>query len=209
MRDRNLLIGFIVLLSVMIALKLPMNAIALTKFQAYSSEAECRSCHGITVDWHHSLVATGEHGCMDCHTLVYNNTTGQYYPTVIRNCLECHQIESHSDCIACHNATTDVNTSLFGKHSNINSTDGYNNVTNGDCWICHNRRDMNRSSVYLCESCHSNNSGIVSISNSSLIISDLSHGMTTCKNCHAPTSYHNNGTVGPLGTIERILREYS
>jgi hypothetical protein len=74
---------------------------------------------------------------------------------------------------------------------------------------------MDRSHVYLCESCHSNDSGIVEVNDPSLIKSGFMHGMTTCKACHAPSTpgdqtapaYHLNGTVGPLGIVEKILKK--
>jgi hypothetical protein len=66
---------------------------------------------------------------------------------------------------------------------------------------------MDRNHIYLCESCHINVTGIVPINNDTLIKDDFVHGMTTCKVCHAPGGYHINGTVGPLGVVEKILRK--
>jgi hypothetical protein len=49
--------------------------------------------------------------------------------------------------------------------------------------------------------------------NDSRKYNDFMHGsMTTCRACHAPTGgshpgYHQNGTVGPLGLVEKILRK--
>lgn len=134
-------------------------------------------------------------------------------------CWNCHvttgeaPVDFHSDsvtkgggdCISCH-VPADVNISKFAGHANINKTDGEGNVTNNDCVTCHYKKDMNRNSVYLCESCHSNSSGIVPV-NSSLIMSDFMHGITTCKTCHAPTLYHMKGEAGPLGNVETILKK--
>jgi hypothetical protein len=110
------------------------------------------------------------------------------------------------DCVGCH-VPNDVNASKFGRHANINTTDGTGVVSNSDCWTCHYQKDMNRSHVYLCDSCHINSSGIVNVTDPSLIKSDFIHGMTTCKDCHAPIVYHLNGTVGPLGVVENILKK--
>ncbi|CAG1009326.1 MAG: hypothetical protein OIN86_06780 [Candidatus Methanoperedens sp.] len=116
------------------------------------------------------------------------------------------------DCVGCH-VPNDVNDSKFGRHANINTTDGSGVVSNFDCWTCHYQKDMDRSHVYLCDSCHINSSGIVNISNTSLIMSDFMHGsMNTCRACHAPSGgshpgYHQKGTVGPLGVVENILRK--
>lgn len=157
--------------------------------------ADCRNCHGSsTVTLHHNLYPTIV--CDTCH-LMSND---------IRNCLICHPTQNHVNCIACH-YPGDVNISLFGRHANINTSDGNNNVSNNDCWTCHYNKNMNTSNVYLCESCHINNSGIVPIADPSLIKSDFVHGMISCKDCHAPIKYHNNGTTGPLGVIDNILKK--
>jgi len=111
-----------------------------------------------------------------------------------------------NDCISCH-APDDVNISKFARHANINTSDGPDKVTNNDCWTCHYQKDMDRSHVYLCDSCHTNSSGVVKITDLTLIKNDFMHGMTTCKGCHAPTSYHLSGNVGPLGLVENILRK--
>jgi len=154
--------------------------------------------------------ANGEYGILN--KLEYLNQSGDVY------CYGCHGYDSNfkyyrplknmmSDCISCH-AQKDVNTSLFGRHANINTTDGAGVVSNSDCLACHYRQDMNRSNVYLCESCHINSTGIVNITNASLIKSDFMHGNTACRTCHAPTGtgYHQKGSVGPLGTVESISR---
>lgn len=183
-----------------------MSFVTFASYPSYDTETDCRSCHGNTVDRHHLLLVNPAHQCTDCHVMKYDTQNQTYYPEVIRNCLTCHPTQNHIDCIACH-SPVDVNISLFGRHANINISDGEGNVTNNDCWTCHYQKDMNRSNIYLCDSCHSNSSGIVKISDPSLIKSEFSHGMTTCKGCHAPTTYHANGTVGPLGVVENILRK--
>lgn len=186
-----------IILKVIFALFL-ITSMSIVAFAAYT-EADCRNCHGTTVVRHHNLVTNGQYGCTDCH-----NHNGTF--EVIRNCLVCHPTQNHIDCIKCH-SPGDVNISLFGRHANMNTSDGIGNVTNNDCWTCHYQKDMRRSNVYLCDSCHINSSGIVSVTDPSLIMGEFSHGMTTCKGCHAPTTYHVNGTVGPLGLVEKILRK--
>jgi hypothetical protein len=112
-----------------------------------------------------------------------------------------------SDCISCH-SPNDVNTSKFARHANLDTTDGGpNNVTNSDCWTCHYQKDMDRNHVYLCDSCHENSSGIVNVTDPALLKVDFMHGITSCKTCHAPKGYHGKGSVGPLGTVEKILRK--
>lgn len=181
-----------------------MGHVALASDTTYN-ETYCRNCHGYTVDRHHLLFVNGTYQCIDCHAIKYDNQNQTYYE-VIRNCLICHPNQNHIDCITCH-SPADVNISLFARHANINTSDGVGNVTNNDCWTCHYQKDMNRNNIYLCDSCHTNSSGIVNVTDLSLIQSDFSHGMTTCKGCHAPITYHSKGTVGPLGVVENILRK--
>ncbi|PWB55568.1 MAG: hypothetical protein C3F06_02210 [Candidatus Methanoperedenaceae archaeon] len=178
-----------------------------------SLDVQCRMCH----DAMHNIVVKD---CNNCHTIAPANhpiqepVFAKYTPA---QCLNCHgdphnvTFAGGTDCIACH--SQDVNISLFGRHADINTSDGVGNVTNNDCWTCHYQKDMSRSGVYLCESCHINSTGIVNVTNTSLIKSDLMHGMTTCKTCHAPSTpgfpaspaYHLNGSVGPLGVVEKIF----
>jgi len=179
-------------------------------------DIQCRMCH----DAMHDITVKN---CRDCHTTAPINHPiqeplfDQYTPA---ECLNCHG-DPHvvtsaggTDCIACH--SQDVNISLFGRHGKINDSNLAGNVTNDDCWTCHYQKDMNRSNVYLCESCHINSTGIVNVTNTSLIKGDFMHGMTTCKTCHAPATpgfpkapaYHLNGSVGPLGLVEKILEKF-
>ena len=180
-------------------------------------DIQCRMCH----DAMHDITVKN---CRNCHTTApFNHPIqeplfAQYTPAECLNCHgDPHKVTSAggTDCIACH--SKDVNISLFGRHAKINDSNEAGNVTNDDCWTCHYQKDMNRSNVYLCESFHSYNSGIVNVTDPALIKSDLMHGMvTTCKACHAPATpgfptapaYHLNGSVGPLGLVERILEKF-
>lgn len=177
-------------------------------------DIQCRMCH----DSMHEITVKD---CHNCHSVAPVNHPikepefAKYTPVQCLNCHgDPHKVTSAggTDCVACH-SPGDVNISLFGRHAIINDSNGGGNVTNDDCWTCHYQKDMNRSNVYLCESCHINNTGIVNVTNTSLIKNDFMHGMTTCKACHAPATtgdptapaYHLNGTVGPLGLVESIL----
>lgn len=179
-------------------------------------DIQCRMCH----DAMHEITVRG---CHNCHTIAPVNhpiKEPEFAQKTPAQCLECHgdphEVTSAggTDCIACH-SPSDVNISLFGRHADINTSDGGGNVTNYDCWTCHYQKDMLRSNVYLCESCHNNSSGIVPVTNTSLIKSDFMHGMITCKACHAPATpdipnaaaYHLKGTAGPLGLVESIIRK--
>jgi len=174
-----------------------------SRLHVWNSEPYCTNCHaligepalaGPTLPSHSftSLVKNDNSICLECHG--GQDTHGHTVASV-----------NGTDCISCH-SPGDVNISLFGRHEKI-----YNsiveNVTNDDCWTCHYKKDMNRSNVYLCEACHSGIGGIVPIENASLIMNDFMHGTTACKVCHAPSGYHQQGTVGPLGLVEKILRK--
>ncbi len=168
-----------------------------------SPDIQCRMCH----DAMHSITIKD---CQNCHTTAPVNhpikepVFTQYTPA---QCLACHgdphkvTAAGGTDCISCH-APGDVNTSKFARHANINTSDGSGIVTNNDCWTCHYQKDMNRSHVYLCDSCHKNSSGVVKVNDPSLIVGTLTHASNTCKSCHAPDTYHVQGTVGPLGRVE-------
>jgi hypothetical protein len=182
-------------------------------------DVQCRMCH----DAMHEITVKD---CKNCHATVpvqhpiNEPFFSEYTPA---QCLECHgdphRVTSAggTDCIACHSGddthSGDVNISLFGRHSNINASGGEGNVTNDDCWTCHFNKDMSRSNVYLCESCHINSTGGIVPVGDSLVISNLMHGNTACRTCHAPAkppgvpAYHLNGSVGPLGLVEKILRK--
>ncbi|OFY74376.1 MAG: hypothetical protein A2V46_14875 [Bacteroidetes bacterium RBG_19FT_COMBO_42_7] len=178
-------------------------------------DVQCRMCH----DAMHSITIKD---CRNCHTIAPTNhpikepVFTEYIPSQCLNCHgDPHKVTSAggTDCIACH--SHEVNISLFGRHANINTSDGDGNVTNYDCWTCHYQKDMSRSNVYLCESCHINSTGVVNVTDTSLIKSDFMHGMSACKTCHAPATpnnaaaYHQNGTVGPLGVVEIIVMKKS
>jgi hypothetical protein len=177
-------------------------------------DVQCRMCH----DAMHEITVKDCHNCHSTVPVIHPIKEPLFSEYKPEQCLECHgdphEITGATNCIACH-SPGDVNISLFGRHGKINDSNGAGNVTNDDCWTCHFKKDMNRSNVYLCESCHINSTGIVNITNTSFIKSDFMHGMTTCKTCHAPATpgvpnapaYHLNGTVGPLGLVEKILRK--
>ena len=167
----------------------------------------CSQCHNPEHDIKSMIMDAAE--CKNCHSGIAHNNGAK--------CTNCHGSDPHNvtlaggtECIACH-VPDDVNISKFARHANVNESDGKGYITNNDCWTCHYNKDMNRNNVYLCEDCHLNSTGIVPV-NTSLIKNDLMHGgMTTCKGCHGPTTtgYHQNGTVGPLGLVEKILRKFS
>ncbi|MBU3966289.1 MAG: hypothetical protein KKG76_02780 [Euryarchaeota archaeon] len=155
--------------------------------------------------YNHSIPSYQDKDCKACHgSLLSSGANMSEFQ---------HNVGGGDNCIYCH-VPDDVNTSIFARHANMDTTDGgLNNVTNSDCWTCHYQKDMDRSNVYLCESCHINSTGIVTVTDPALIESNFMHkqDITTCRTCHAPAkppnvpAYHLNATVGPLGLVERIL----
>jgi len=164
-------------------------------------DIQCRMCHN---PMHNITVKT----CRDCHSIAPTNHVikeplfSQYTTS---QCIQCHE-DPHrvtiggGSCIDCHQ--NDVNISKFARHANLNTSDGQDVVSDYDCWTCHRNKDMNKNNVYLCESCHINNSGVVPVTDPVLIIPDFSHGPQQCKNCHAPVKYHMEGRVGPKGLMD-------
>jgi hypothetical protein len=89
-------------------------------------------------------------------TQITGGTHNWYTGNDNSKCWNCHvstgkvPVDFHSDsmrggggeeCIGCHRVDqgnySAINITTFGKHSNVNRTDGTNNLTNSDCLTCH------------------------------------------------------------------------
>ncbi len=174
---------------------------------------------------------------------ISTSTKRQHNETLTSQCDACHNnggvtslalVDFHNSsvqpgaggsCISCHSAPLTryyVNTSLFGRHANVDITDGMNNVTDADCMVCHYGAAngtmrmasgaANHSNTYFCEDCHTSaGQGPVKpnpVTPSNPLIKDgLSHGLADCKWCHLagdsqprPLSpelrYHAGGAAG-------------
>ena len=112
----------------------------------------------------------------------------------------------YDDCLSafCHSADTfsgypAIDTSVFGVHRDINTTDGVGNISNGDCTVCH--YDVSNMftpgftvATYTCENCHINNiSGIVPADR--IVHNHIPNGSTnisltgaSCGDCHNKTA---------------------
>ena len=103
----------------------------------------------------HDITGYNAEDCRNCHTSG-SGTDGQKLHSV--------SASATGGCIACHsnNATRYyANTSLFGRHANVNATGGPNNVTDDDCKTCHfgtadgtmkmKLGAANYSNTYFCE----------------------------------------------------------
>ncbi|MCX9080696.1 MAG: immune inhibitor A [Candidatus Methanoperedens sp.] len=166
-------------------------------------DVQCRMCH----DSMHDIKVKA---CQSCHIsapVSHPISDPAFSSYTATDCLKCHG-DPHNvtggSCIGCH-STNDVNVSKFGRHTDIDISDGAGIVTDKDCGTCHYNKDMNKSHIYLCDACHSNSTGIVSVNDPMLIKGNLSHDAQSCKSCHAPVKYHMNGTAGPKGFIDTLL----
>jgi hypothetical protein len=139
----------------------------------------------------HDITGYNAEDCRNCHT----SGTGTEPQKL-------HSVSASATggCIGCHsnNATRFyANTSLFGRHANVNTTGGINNVTDDDCKTCHfgsangsmkmKLGAANYSNTYFCNDCHvsggRNPAEYANIS-SPYRKDGLSHGSTNCEWCH-------------------------
>jgi nitrate/TMAO reductase-like tetraheme cytochrome c subunit len=153
--------------------------------------ADCRGCHtsgsGTNAQKLHSVSASATGGCIACHTGIAPENPGH------------------------------INISLYGRHANVNISDGIGNLTDIDCKTCHfgsangsmkmKSGAANSSNTYFCEACHTS-AGTGPIHPTDLIKDGLQHGSTNCQWCHIAGAllprplditlrYHSKG---PLGT---------
>jgi hypothetical protein len=170
-----------------------------------STKADCILCHiqkdprfvsapGLPLS-HPILSGSGIGECYGCH----GSGPGSQPQKL-------HSVEpTGGGCIGCHsNEATryNVNTSLFGNHKNVNTSDGDSvNVTDSDCKTCHYGSfpmvlgAANSSNTRYCNFCHSTTAPIVA---------SISHGATDCKWCHAAGDqpnyrYHSTTSGAPQG----------
>jgi hypothetical protein len=199
------------------------------------------SFHDLTTELGDAYNGTTKADCIICHVEKSpqfvaapnppHETSGE-----MQNCRTCHTSGSGTDpqklhsvtafatggCIGCH--SFEVNTTLFGKHAKINTSDdpNPNNVTDGDCKICHfgaadgsmkmRLNAANSSNTYFCNDCHvpggRNGAQYANISVSyRKSVMPPGHGKTDCTWCHLAgaslprqlrddLNYHPNGPKG-------------
>ncbi|VVB51776.1 Cytochrome c7 c [uncultured archaeon] len=203
------------------------------------------SFHDLTTELGDAYNGTTKADCFICHVQKSPQFVAAPSPThditgyTVEDCRNCHTSGTGTEpqklhsvsasatggCIPCHsnNATRYyANTSLFGRHANVNTTDGLNNVTDADCKTCHfgsadgsmkmKLGAANYSNTYFCDDCHvsggRNPDEYVNISSAfRKSIMPPGHGLADCKWCHLagasltrPLSpelrYHPNGPRG-------------
>lgn len=92
---------FTLLSVVLFALASPVTAQTSPVFQI--NEQFCRTCHQITVDFHHILAQERGLPCLGCHGPLVQTPRGLFEFPVIRDCLRCHGSSPHAiSCRLCH-----------------------------------------------------------------------------------------------------------
>jgi len=101
-------------------------------------------------------------------------------------------------CITCHETYTGsigINKSSYGRHANVNTTDGAGNLTDSDCKTCHydtsNMFNPGWSvKTYRCDSCHINGNPVTVPSD--VQITTFQHGNNNCKSCHIAGGFNSS-----------------
>ena len=101
-------------------------------------------------------------------------------------------------CIACHESYTGsigINKSSYGRHANVNTTDGTGNLSDADCTTCHydtsNMFNPGWSvATYDCQDCHLNNTPVTVPSDVQL--TSFQHGDNSCKSCHIAGGFNSS-----------------
>ncbi|MCX9083308.1 MAG: NapC/NirT family cytochrome c [Candidatus Methanoperedens sp.] len=215
------------------------------------------SFHDLTTEFGDAFNGTTMADCFICHVQRSPQFVAAPYPShdisdyIAEDCRNCHTSGSgtesqklhsvtasaSSGCIACHNSDNTsrfyADTTLFGRHANINTTGGPDNVTDDDCITCHfgtadgsmkmKLGAANYSNTYFCNDCHvsggRNPAEYANIS-SPYRKDGLSHGSTNCQWCHiagdplsrpldASLRFHPNGPGGTAAGKNCLTCHYS
>ncbi len=156
----------------------------------------------------HSTTAMVVGDCYMCHGTEIEGTYVQKLhdvrAKVKTNCILCHAINDN-----------DVNVSLFGRHKDVNTTGGIDNITDDDCKTCHfgsRTGDLlmvpeaaDSTNTYYCADCHTVAGR--SPNKSSIKFTDKKHGEASCMDCHlADGIYHQDNPRGSVANSTYIAR---
>ncbi len=146
--------------------------------------------------FNHSTVISSNYNdsvCQGCHFSGTPSNISQFV----------HGVQEGSfsgGCIQCHGSYTGIlgiNESYFGKHANVNTTGGLNNLTDDDCTTCHYNTDNMFNSgwsvtTYDCSDCHMGSPPSTVDTTPPSIGSTFKHGSNNCVDCHVAGGYSNN-----------------
>ena len=158
---------------------------------------------------HSSFLSSGytDDVCKQCHGSLAQSAT------LFKDFVHAVSEGTGGGCIACHSTYTGsigiVNTS-YGRHVNVNVTDGTGNLSDADCTTCHYDTSAMfdagfTTATYSCSDCHINGNP-VSVP-SDVQLTAFQHGNNDCKACHiaggynASNYYHWNYST-PYGAVK-------
>ncbi len=158
------------------------------------------------VDHSGFLTTASDSECKQCHGSLAQSAT------TLKDFVHAVSEGTGGACISCHEGYTGsigINKSSYGRHVNVNTTDGLGNLTDDDCTTCH--YDTSRMfdsgwsvSTYSCDDCHINGTP-VSVP-ADVQLSTFQHGNNNCNSCHiaggfnSSKYYHWNYST-PLGAV--------
>ncbi len=169
--------------------------------------------HGAAATWPLHNISRSV-SCDKCHGTL-SNATGLLAP----------ELPGGTGCILCHDiggsASTHIDTSKFGMHTNVNNTDA--GLTDSDCQTCHfNTVGMGSGytvnpgvNVYTCDDCHLNQSVQAPAVYEHYPGTNVTVTTVNCENCHsnslntpdgASTVNTAIGNVTHYGTISSLVR---
>lgn len=127
--------------------------------------------------------------CKQCHGGVAQSAT------TLKDFVHAVSEGTGGGCIACHESYTGsigINVSSYGRHVNVNTTDGTGNLTDADCTTCH--YDTSKMfdpgwsvATYSCQDCHLNGTPVNVPSD--VRLTTFQHGNNDCKSCHVAGGY--------------------
>lgn len=130
--------------------------------------------------------------CKQCHGSVAQSATS------LKDFVHAVSEGTGGGCISCHENYTGsigINVSSYGRHVNVNTTDGIGNLTDADCTTCH--YDTSKMfdpgwsvATYDCQDCHLNGTPVNVPSDVKL--TTFQHGSNDCKSCHVAGGFNSN-----------------
>ncbi len=169
------------------------------------------SWNGKSGYFNHSLGDYSDVTCKGCHYKGTGTTVGQ----VLHNVSEGTGGGDGGGCIGCHTSQQGsypgIDTAVFTKHKNVNTSDGFGNLTDSDCKTCHyDTTIMSNVLTKTCNDCHTGSSG--PITENHRPVNGVTVNITTgasCSTCHnnsiAKFSYSANASTSHYATKTSLI----